>query len=463
MWSFRTLVRVNFRRNKTTNAKRMGAILFAGLCLSALILTTSAQAVCFPGSYAGTVAVGNVISGQRVCYPSQSGGPQGCVILTFSSSQAWGTFSKTVETFPADYSCPTGGQRGYFVAFSGNLGGTGYTRPKWQVVGLTYAPPGMHSTVTYSSGFLNGTSVSTNQSFANNLTLKVTNSGSFTTPAGIGGSASGAVSVGWTQETDSSKSISIQNQNTSGIVVPGPVSSAAGVDHDYDIFYVWLNPELAYTVFPGSEVDFAGFAYDQRDTITGMDVVPLTVGQLKGSQTIPSDLQARINRTWDTTLGGLISADRTAIVAVDPFANNPSFNPNTDTSGRFEFPEINNSSQDLIINYIPAAPGEQPSTSTYSSLYNSTSTTGQGGKDTFTLGISFDGSVNFVEAIKTELSVSDTMTWTNQWSRGVTSGTSQTANFSIVGPASTDNYTGPTAVQVWKDNIYGTFMFYPEN
>jgi hypothetical protein len=321
----------------------------------------------------------------------------------------------------------------------------------------------MHSTVTYSSGFLNGTSVSTNQSFANNLTLKVTNSGSFTTPAGIGGSASGAVSVGWTQETDSSNSISIQNQNTSGIVVPGPVSSAAGVDHDYDIFYVWLNPELAYTVFPGSEVDFAGFAYDQRDTITGMDVVPLTVGQLKGSQTIPSDLQARINRTWDTTLGGLISADYAAIVAVDPFANNPSFNPNTDTSGRFEFPEINNSSQDLIINYIPAAPGEQPSTSTYSSLYNSTSTTGQGGKDTFTLGISFDGSVNFVEAIKTELSVSDTMTWTNQWSRGVTSGTSQTANFSIVGPASTDNYTGPTAMQVWKDNIYGTFMFYPEN
>ncbi|MDP9008954.1 MAG: hypothetical protein M3N91_09670 [Pseudomonadota bacterium] len=321
----------------------------------------------------------------------------------------------------------------------------------------------MHSSVTYSSGFLNGTSVSTNQSFVNNVTLKVTNSGNFITPVGISGSASGSVSVGWSQETDSSSSLAIQNQDSSGLVVPGPVSSAAGVDHNYDIVYVWINPELSYTVFPGSEVDFAGVAYDQRDTVTGMDVVPLTIGQLNGAQTIPSDLQARIGRTWDTVLGGLTPTDFAAIMAVDPFVKNPSFNPNTDTSGRFEFPGVNNSPRDLIINYIPAAAGEQPSTSTYTSLYNSTSTIGQGAKSTFTLGISFDGSVSFVNAVKTEISVSNTMTTTNQWSHAVGGGTSQTANFSIVGPASTDNYSGPTALQVWKDNIYGTFMFFPEN
>ena len=61
------------------------------------------------------------------------------------------------------------------------------------------------------------------------------------------------------------------------------------------------------------------------------------------------------------------------------------------------------------------------------------------------------------------MNYSQTYTTTNKNSSTVTSGTMQAANFSITGPASTDNYTGPTAMQVWKDNVYGTVMFFPEN
>jgi hypothetical protein len=465
MW-FETEISSNGIRFTSTKHVRRHRPVLARLLFAVFgLVSIAAHALpCFPGSDPVTQNAGNVVQGERVCYPSYSGGPAGCAILNFNSNVAWGPFTMTVETYPGyPYLCPDGTQRGYFVKFTGFYGGVGYTRPKWQVLGLIYAPPGTHSTTTYSSGYLNGTSESVSQSFQNTLTVKVTAEGTYTNPGGLGGGGGGGNSVGWTQETDSSTAVSIQDQDSSGIIVPGPVSSAAGVDHDYDIVYVWLNPELSFAVFPGTEVDFQGFAYDQRDTVTGMDVVPLTIGQLKGTQTIPSDLQARLDRTWDTTLGALNSADFASIVSADPFANNPSFNPNTDTSGRFEFPEINGAPQDLIFNYIPAAPGEQPSTETYTSSYNSTSTLGQGAKNTFQLGFSIDGSVTYGSAFKATLTVSDDLTWTNQWSHAITNGTLQTANFTIVGPASTDNYTGPTAMQVWKDNVYGSFMFFPEN
>lgn len=455
------------KRLAKANSFEFKTTLVVLISAAAVLFSTAVQAIvpCFPAQYPGTVDAGNVVSGGRACFPATGTFPAGCAILNFASNTPPGAFTKQVLTTPgADFFCDgTQRQRQLFVTFTGNLGSAGYTRPKWQVLGLTYAPPGMHSTATYSTGFLNGSSESVSQSFQNTLSIKVTAEGTALNPGGVGGGGGGSNSAGWTQESDSSSSVSIQDQDSSGLIVPGPVSSAAGIDHGYDVVYVWLNPELQFVVFPASEVDFAGFAYDQRDTVTGMDVVPLTVGQLRGTQTIPSDLQDRLNRTWDTSLGALNAADFAAIVDADPFANSPAFNPNTDTSGRFELPEINGEPQNLIFNYIPAAEGEQPSTSTYTSLYNSTSTTGQGGKRSFTLGFSIDGSVTYSTAFKATLTVSDDMTWSNQWSQAITAGSMQTANFSIVGPTFTDGYTGPTAMQVWKDNIYGTFMFYPEN
>jgi hypothetical protein len=219
-------------------------------------------------------------------------------------------------------------------------------------------------------------------------------------------------------------------------------------------------------VFPSS-VNVGDLGWDARDTITGMDVVPLTVGQLKGTQPIPADLQARLNRTWDSSLGALTSADFQLLLHADPFVANPSFNPNTDTSGRYEFPRSGNPATptDLIFNYIPAPAGVQPTAQTYTSSYTSTSSTGQTATDTYTVEYSIDGSASasFLVSVQAKLSSTAKFIWTNKWSSTVTGGTTQNANFTIVPPLASDNYTGPTAIQVWKDNVYGTFMFYPEN
>ena len=55
----------------------------------------------------------------------------------------------------------------------------------------------------------------------------------------------------------------------------------------------------------------------------------------------------------------------------------------------------------------------------------------------------------------------NTTEWINKWSNLSTTMTGQTSSLTIRGPAFADNYTGPTQIQVYKDNVYGTFMFHP--
>jgi hypothetical protein len=390
----------------------------------------------------------------------------GSVTLTGSGAASY-SYSGGVSTWVWT-SGPIGLANGTSTLTVNDAGGvSGYLRPKYQVVSITYAPPGAKSNAQYSNGFLSGTSSSNAATYLSSVSDKVTLSTGFDLFGILSGAATQSFSAGWSQEQDNTNSISVVQNLSEGETVMGPQSSALGVDHDYDTIYVWLNPEVFLTVFSPTSATLNGYGYDARDTITGMDVIPLTVGQLKGTQSITDPaVTNRLARSWDTSLGGLQTADFQLILQADPFVANPSFNPNTDTSHRFELPELaDGTAVDLIFNYVPAPAGGQPTSQTFTSSYTGTSVEGQTAKDKYTVGYSLDGNVQgaFFLSLKTMMAVSTSYTYTNQWSNTVTSGTTQSANFTIVPPLSTDDYTGPTAMQVWKDNVYGTFMFFPEN
>ena len=70
----------------------------------------------------------------------------------------------------------------------------------------------------------------------------------------------------------------------------------------------------------------------------------------------------------------------------------------------------------------------------------------QGSQNSLTESLKFKGSVQ----------------WTNKWNSSKNNAVLQTEDLSIKNPLSTDNYTGPEQMQVWTDNLYGTFMFYPK-
>jgi hypothetical protein len=401
----------------------------------------------------------------------------GTITLTPSS----GTFSRvyTSATQTVAY-----GWKGVYPFFLGSKNGatqsaqctishsgqSGWIRPKYEVVGLVYAPPGSKSTVTYMNGFQSGTNTSTTNTYSSGYTEKVTISAGFKVPEVASGTVTASYANGWGQTQEGTSSVALSETYSTGLIQGGPLSSALGVDHDFDVVYVWLNPEELIGI-AGKVIARNGFGWDERDSattvcgvgISGMDVAAITLGQLRGTQAISASLRCRLNRVWDSSLGALTSADLLEIANADPFYANPQFNPNTANSARYERPN----GQNLIMNYIPAAAGQQPTGYTYTSMYSSTTTLGQTATDMHSTSWSVDLNVsaNFLTIYTASLAVGKTATYTttNKNSSTITKGTSQGANFTIYGPAATDNYTGPTAMQVWKDNIYGTFMFFPEN
>jgi hypothetical protein len=170
---------------------------------------------------------------------------------------------------------------------------------------------------------------------------------------------------------------------------------------------------------------------------------------------MPANVAARLARSWDLSgVGGLTNADYADILATDPFAVNPAFNPNADTTGRYT-KQIGQT-----FNYVPAPPGGQAVTQFFSTTADDTSTIGSGTEDTHSVSVSVQGSVDFTSRVSAAVKVTGTHTTVSKKTVSTTSTTAQTASLSITGPLASDNYTGPTAIQIWRDNIYGSFMFY---
>lgn len=432
------------------------------------------------------IDLGSVFNG------TDSGIACGATILTESLNQSSSFRHSGDVTFANDAFTTTGGDGSFqvcvtisyslasFGAFSGselisleghtvtiNVDGIysygtwpGSILPKYQVIGVDYAPPGAQSQVTYNSTFMRGGSTSITNSFTNSTSVSVTQSLQFGI-VGINVGVSSTVTDSLAQEGDSTTGNSWSIQKTSGDIIRGPASSAAGIDHDYDVVWIWLNPALRMTLTGPNSISWNGYAYNPADPVAGVDVVFLYVYELKNPSTIRANVASLLARSWDTSgLGGLTAADYASILAADPFAANTAFNPNTDTTGRFTR-EVNQS-----FNYRPAIAGAQPVTETFTSTAQTTSTSGTGAQDTrsvgFTVGDSFGSSPTGFFGIKlsVDLKATTTFTSTTKTSATNTGMTGQTATFSITGPQASDNYTGPTAIQIWRDNVYGSFMFF---
>lgn len=345
----------------------------------------------------------------------------------------------------------------------------GSLNPKYIVLGVVYAPPGTKSTVTYGISDLTGMSSSISSAFTGTTAVST----SETTKFGIFGTSfkyTYTESGSYAQESDTSTTNTVNWTNSTGDVYPGPASSRVGIDHDYDLVRVWLNPVVDVNIASTNGlIMWTGYEHNAADTYNpdDLDVVNIPVYCLRNYWSVDpgcnqGDLQDRIQRTWDTTgVGGLTPADYAAILTSDPFAENADFDPETDTSGRFD------EQQGESLEFQPPIYGENPTTQTGGWQFQQTSQTGKGATDTKDVKVSVTttqgtGS-NFLTAILKYISTSTLsfeMNWQNKWSTIETNTTTQTANYSVTGPQYTDNYQGPTSFQVYKDNVYGTFMFY---
>jgi hypothetical protein len=222
-------------------------------------------------------------------------------------------------------------------ALSSTIGAPGYINPKYVVVGVIYAPPGgvvqggvAKGNVSYTDSDLVSSTITTKQSFGNSYTESnvVTLPGvGFNILGWVSGSVSGQLSSSYTTSTTTTDSTAVTVQKTSGTTlgVNGPECPYVGVDHDYDIIEVWLNPVQLFTLTNNGVVQPNGYGYSTLDQ-PGMDVYDVYAGELNGDIAVRSSTTTAFARAWaagevwPSGQGpGLTSQDEQNILKADPF------------------------------------------------------------------------------------------------------------------------------------------------
>lgn len=304
----------------------------------------------------------------------------------------------------------------------------GTIRPSYQILGLIYAPPGTNggknaSSVDYSTANTTGSTTSTSSAFKAGLDVKLT----------IGNSVSGSVSgdFSFSKTMTDSSSVEVDNTTKSEIKATGP--AADGIDHDYDLIYLWLNPQI------GVAADPVGNVTETLDVAGGgtMLVQYVQVGWLKNPATMPSGVAALLEKS------GLGYRDYQAILNVDPFANGGTsidgnrFQPLGQT---FPYEPPDNSS-------------DSPPTTTVTLTNTTTNTQTQQQQVEYGASLSASTPGSALAGLQTTA----TFNWTSTNAQSQKQGTEQSASVTIGGPAY--GYTGPTSVSVYWDTMYRSFMF----
>jgi hypothetical protein len=360
--------------------------------------------------------------------------------------------------------------------------------PKYQVLNITYAPPGPNSSVSYQTAGSVTTTLSDMSSYLNSTNKTLT-------LASSGGIMDFSASLTTSQTAGSSQTVTAQNQISIGVSTTtlgktsGPALTPAGVtpvvtvnttiDHDYDAVTLWLNPVALYYVGANqgvaTPVKMMGFASDATDTnVVGMDTATVLMGYLNGHFPMPAGLATQLGRSWANNGQtppadgvALTSADYAQILAADPYMN-PAYAFNyangyggtrTSPDGRYTLVSTSggNPSSFSYGNNITS------STVTFGYTNVSTATNTSMNQQTETFGVSLTLGVGTpLTNFKATLANSSTQTWTHTTSTSVATSTVITNALTLAPPCTQPGcYTSFPTIEVFQDNLYGTFMFFP--
>ena len=369
----------------------------------------------------------------------------------------------------------------------GDAGVTGIIHPKYIVVGVTYAPPGPQSYVSYTNSTTIGTNSTITNSFSSAESLSITIGSSAGVSGWVSGSVTGNSTTSFTQMQSNSDSVTLSTQGSLNFKTAGTPNAYSPVTHDYDIIWLWLNPIVILTANPNNPdaLTWNGYGFDAEDQPV-LDIWPIYVGYLNGDfgPMDPQDAKV-LSRAWSTgqtfpkagESPALNSTDYTQILTYDPFTN-PKYGvvlsgtygeTNTTTDGRFTL-SGGPAGQSQSFPYKQAAVGSTPIGVTYTNTYTNINALGSTATDTTQQAFSVDEKFNsgfFFASVTYELKETGTLTWTAQTQNTITTTQVTTDTLYIQGPPCTGSpcnpgYVSPAEFDVYQDNLYGTFMFNPE-
>lgn len=318
--------------------------------------------------------------------------------------------------------------------------------PKIQVLSVIYTPPGPNSSVDYKNQTSAGVTTTIDKSFNYALNLSVT---------------SGVDTIGIDYaHTSASTDEETTSKTTSYDILTR--NSGNFINHDYDQFDVWLNPQVNVE-YSSENIAKWVTAVNPNDhylpLINGkaqMDHVILLAGWLNGNLPWPAnDVLQRLQRSWDTSIPnpGLTTADYAAILALNPFVqqidpitgNRLPLESNSQIYARVQI--LNNSRFTLLrnVNYTPVM---QTITESIGNVHSSSHSNSNENR--------FSVSYGYKYAF---LGGGAKWTWTHKATVKESNNLTNTATYTIVTPDSTKPLPFASSVDIYQDNIYGTFMF----
>jgi hypothetical protein len=328
---------------------------------------------------------------------------------------------------------------GYWIA-SGSALHNGIGNIKYQILTVIYAPPGTNggnskNSVTYSAGANTTTTTSASQSFKNSINVSVTQKNGI-----LGAGISGSGSFGYSNTSTDTQSLQVTQSSTATI---GPVTGSTkdGINHDYDVIYLFLQPQVDLALTSSA----ASWTFGDN---SHKHIQYVLVGQLNH------------HLTWDDSPGvkaeldaaHINEADYGVILTSDPLVAGSPPDPN-----RFV-------DENTMLPYEAPPTGGAVVPITQSISSSSTATTGTTVQNTYTVGMSISATVGgdppdagLASAASTTLNDVNNWEWSNTSSRSSSSGSIQTASVTIGGPA--PGYPGPTELAVYRDTVYNTFAF----
>lgn len=339
---------------------------------------------------------------------------------------------------------------------------------------------------------------------------------------GLGGKSTNTSTESSSQSQGSSETFTTDLKDSANFTTPGgPITwegwfTSGFNPHNADWAWLWLNPVLPFEAPTTSSAIWLGYGYDACDPAVGLDLYNILNGSLEndggGTTTFRALSMADKNelaRAWaadpSTYVGEgevpsdcvgqsfgsngsakLQETDYQAILSADPLLNeqyqlnlqSPSYTTTGD--GRYTRSPafISPGTQQVVTTntdfpFVQAAcAGCNPPSESYSAEYTAStqvgSSTGYTNAQTFGVDKTFSSSLWLVNITNT-LSTSYTLKSDYETKTNITKTMSNYGSFTVVGPPCDNasgsttcrNYSGPAEFDVYQDNKFGTFMFWP--
>jgi len=375
---------------------------------------------------------------------------------------------------------------------------TGILYPKYQIQSIIYSAPGNRSSNGFTATTTDGGVDTVGNSFQAGETFTFSLSGGF---LGVGSTISW--NYGNSLTTGNSTAVTSTISQATGVAnASAGNSSPNAINHQQDLFILWINPAISFTqtggssatYSPGTQLQTSGdpspghpeiqdqvevFAQSMMANAQGATTVPLgaLVQQVIDGQTLPGLANICANPIYypnsctQANQCGCVPSDFAAILSADPLLNySPTTSPlNADTSGATN---CTNPKASASCRYVPVMVTNGSSTQITELLEGPTSPGGNYPVNTFTQTDSTQTTQTLSEALSTTVGYSweqmwkplgtglsiksqTQFTWTNTESTGAINGYANSMTVTL----SSGTVYCYQEIPVFEDTVYHTFVF----